>query len=237
MKNKIEIRLLWGLVAIIFTAELLIMLLLRYVLPPFPAFAETLLDSAALSVIIYPAIYLLLFRPLVMEIVRREELEDKLALFKRIIEEAPEFVAIGDADKRPFYYNKAARKMLGYGADEKMDGIKIEDTHPDWATKLVLEEGLPAAERDGSWSEETAILSRGGDIIPVMQSIMAHRNESGKIAYYSTIAHNILDRKAYEDKLKERAKELEQLNRIMLNREARMAELKEENRKLKNGKT
>lgn len=84
--------------------------------------------------------------------------------------------------------------MIGIGADEDISDLKIEDTHPDWAAKLVRDEGLPTAVRDGTWRAETALLTRDGIEIPVSQVIVAHKGPDGNVEFFATIMRDITDR-------------------------------------------
>ena len=109
---------------------------------------------------------------LTAETTERERAEGTRARLTAILEATPDFVAIGHADGRVIYYNRAARGMLGIGEGEDISTIRILDTHPEWAGRLVFGEGIPAAIRDGIWSGETALLGRGGREIPVSQVII-----------------------------------------------------------------
>ncbi|MBI5177986.1 MAG: PAS domain S-box protein [Nitrospinae bacterium] len=116
-----------------------------------------------------------------------------------IIETTTDFVATADAKGNVLYYNKAARKLLGIGEDEDISKIRIPDTHPEWATKLVLEEGLPSAIRDGAWSGETAFINRDGKEIPASQVIIAHKDAVGNVQLFSTIARDITELKNVQE--------------------------------------
>lgn len=131
----------------------------------------------------------------------RERLRRRQDMLMAIIEESPDFVSTADAQGRVLFYNRAARRMLGIGEDEDLSGIRIPDTHPEWVRDLVMQEALPAAARDGVWTGETCFLSRDGREIPVLQTIVAHRNEDGQVEYFSTIAVDISERKRYEEEL------------------------------------
>lgn len=127
----------------------------------------------------------------------RKEQERLLA----IIEESPDFVATADAQGRVLFYNRAARRMLAIADDEDISRIRIPDTHPAWAKETIQREALPAAAREGVWTGESSFLSRDGREIPVLQTIVAHKNEAGEVDYYSTIAVDITERKRYEEQL------------------------------------
>ncbi|MEK6777083.1 MAG: ATP-binding protein [bacterium] len=126
--------------------------------------------------------------------------------YASIIGATSDFVATALPDGRVNSYNRAARKMLGIGENEDISNIRIPDTHPEWAKRLVLDEGIPAAIRDGIWSGETAFLDRGGREIPVSQVIIAHKNARGEVEFLSTIARDITERKAMEAQLRQSQK-------------------------------
>src|SRR5207248_1326779 len=62
---------------------------------------------------------------------------------------------------------------------------------------------LPTAELSGSWSGESEYISRSGRVIPVSQVSVVHRDGNGHVAYLSTIARDISDRKLAEAALRE----------------------------------
>ncbi len=138
----------------------------------------------------------------------RDITEHKLAEKERsrliaVIEGASDFISTGYPDGRIFYFNKAARRMLGIGEDEDISNIRIPDTHPEWAKKIIQKEGIPTAIREGIWSSETAILSRDGREIPVSQVIISHRTPDGRVDYLSTIVRDITERKLAEEALRD----------------------------------
>ncbi|MBI2493377.1 MAG: response regulator, partial [Candidatus Rokubacteria bacterium] len=128
---------------------------------------------------------------LAAETTERERAEETRGRLIAILEATPDFVAIGHADGRVVYYNRAARRMLGIWEDEDISTIRVPDTHPEWAGRLVLGEGIPAAIRDGVWRGETALLGRDGREIPVSQVIIAHRAPDGSVEFLSIIARDI----------------------------------------------
>lgn len=116
-----------------------------------------------------------------------------------ILEATSDFVAVYDETGASIYANAAARALIGYGGG--MDAGNVLAGHPDWARDIVRDEAWPAAERDGIWQGETAMLGQDGGEIPVSQVIIAHRDDGGRVQYFSTIARDIRDRKAYEHRI------------------------------------
>ncbi len=124
---------------------------------------------------------------------------NEIKKFAFILEATSDFVAIGLPDGRVNYYNKAARRILGIGENEDISNIRLPDTHPERALRLVMDEGIPTAIRDGIWSGETAFLNRNGSEIPVLQVIIAHKSPDGTVEFLSTIARDITERKNTEN--------------------------------------
>ncbi len=130
---------------------------------------------------------------------RAEEFQARLAA---AIEATSDFVAIADVDGRPLYVNKGGREMVGIGADEDLSSVAIPDSHPKWARELVLNEGIPTALRDGIWRGETALLTRDGREVPVLQVIVAPKRPDGTVGFVATIMRDISERKRGEEALR-----------------------------------
>ena len=137
------------------------------------------------------------------DITEEKEAERKQAKLSAVIETTPDFAGLTDENATAIYINKAGRKMAGISEKEDITKYKIPDFHPKWAAEKVQKEGIPVAIKKGSWTGETAILDREGKITPVLQVILSHKNPNGRIAYFSTIAHDISERKESEEKLRE----------------------------------
>src|SRR5674476_551438 len=120
------------------------------------------------------------------EIVERKRIEKEQARLVAIIEATPDMVATGDPNGRVLYYNRAGLRMLGFEPGLDLSTVRFLDTHPDWAAKLVMEEGFPHAIEHGTWSGETALLGRDGREIPVSQVLIAHKRPDGSVEYLST---------------------------------------------------
>lgn len=151
--------------------------------------------------------------------IERDITERKLAEEKRkqliaIIEATPDFVATADAKGKHVFINNAGKKMLGFDTDEDLSNVTIADAHPEWARKIVLEEGLPTAAREGFWIGETAFLHRDGNETPISQIIVAHKNDKGKVEFFSTIARDITQRKQFEEELILAKNKAEEMNEV-----------------------
>ncbi|MBI3776268.1 MAG: EAL domain-containing protein [Gammaproteobacteria bacterium] len=129
-----------------------------------------------------------------------------------ILESTSDLVSIADSTGHLLYLNRAARTLLGVGADEDIVNIVIADFLPDPANHPILTEGLPAAIRQGSWSGENVLMNRRGQEIFISQVILAHKTPDGKLDVLSTIMRDITEHKKTQVQL--------QLFRQLLDRSA-----------------
>lgn len=93
--------------------------------------------------------------------------------------------------------------MVGLPEDVDLTHLEVKDIHPGWATKRVLEEGIPTVLRQGYWQGETALRNMNdGYEIPVSQLLLLHRDESAVPRQLSTIMRDITSSKQIEQSLR-----------------------------------
>jgi PAS domain S-box-containing protein len=139
---------------------------------------------------------------------RRRQAEAARSQLVAILDATPDFVGTADAAGQALYLNRAARKILGVGADEDISQVKIGNSHPPWAANLVLQEGVPTAVREGLWQGETVMLSDDGREIPLSQVILSHPGPQGQVDFISTIGRDISDLKRAEEALEKSEQKL-----------------------------
>lgn len=138
---------------------------------------------------------------LTAEISERKRIQEEQARLVAILEATPDFVGTATADGRPLYINRAGRRMRGRSQSSDWLPDHVRENHPKWVEKLMQEEAIPYARIHGSWSGEAAILGQDGQEIPVLQVVIAHQGPDGSLAYFSTIGHDITERKMYEARI------------------------------------
>ena len=126
--------------------------------------------------------------------------EEERARLVQILETTSDYVCMTDPAGTITYLNAAGRKLIGAPESEGI-GKSVGEIYPAWARELIEREGTPVASSAGVWNGETAILGADGMEIPVSQVIVAHRGPGGEIRFFSTIARDIRERKAYEARL------------------------------------
>ncbi|MBN1124726.1 MAG: PAS domain S-box protein [Sedimentisphaerales bacterium] len=155
----------------------------------------------------------------ITDITERKRAEQDLQRLTAILEATSDLVSISTLDKRVTYLNQAGRRLLGWAENQKLDGVRIPDIHPQWAVEKICEQGIPHAIEHGSWQGETAILGSDGQDIPVSQAIMVHKSPTGTVEYLSTIMRDITERKQAEQErealLKALASKNEELESII----------------------
>lgn len=137
------------------------------------------------------------------DITTRKQAKREQQRLLAILEATPDFVSTADPSGRLLYMNRSGRQLMGKEPDEDLKTALIPDAHPAWAQKLIAEEGLPVARRNGVWSGETAVLRHDGREMSTSQVILSHTNTEGEVAYFSTIARDISTRKRTEQQLRE----------------------------------
>jgi diguanylate cyclase (GGDEF)-like protein/PAS domain S-box-containing protein len=126
--------------------------------------------------------------------------EQERARLVQILEATSDLVGMFNPDGIITYLNAAGRKLTGV-PDSRTVTVPINQLQPEWARRLIEQEGRPAAKRYGLWHGETAVIGGDGKEIPVSQLIIAHRGVGDDIEFYSTIARDIRERKAYEARI------------------------------------
>ena len=88
----------------------------------------------------------------------------------------------------PVFANAAARRTIGLGDDESLDGIGLGDIHPRWAVERIARQGIPDTLEGRTWQADLAVIDSEGEERPVSYVLMAHHGSDGTISYWSSIS-------------------------------------------------
>jgi PAS domain S-box-containing protein len=116
-----------------------------------------------------------------------------------VLEATPDFVGMADADGRPLFINRAGRRLIELGEQEDISGHHIGDYHPEWAKRLIMEEAIPTAIKTGTWTGETALLTRKGQEVPVSQVVVVNKNSIGEVQFLATLMRDLTMQKKLEE--------------------------------------
>jgi PAS domain S-box-containing protein len=131
-----------------------------------------------------------------------------------VLAQTSDLVAITDLQGRIQYMNSAGRRLLGMSQDEDVVGADAADLHPPDVVELIRRDYIPKALRDGIWSGENTFWSRDGRVIPVLQVILAHKNENGNLDFLSTIARDLTELKNTQSALHDSEKRFLQAQKM-----------------------
>ncbi|MEW6775137.1 MAG: CHASE domain-containing protein [Bdellovibrionota bacterium] len=144
-----------------------------------------------------------LVRGSLVDIAERKRAEQDRMRLSAVLDTTTDFVGwAGAKDQKVVYVNPAGRRLLGITQDHDVRGDHISNYHPAWAYKIISEVAIPLAIREGSWRGETAFVSRDGREIATSQVLLAHKNDRGEVEFFSTIARDISERVARENRIR-----------------------------------
>lgn len=130
------------------------------------------------------------------DITDRKATENENKKLNKILEESPDFVIYYDLKLKPLYNNKSYKNLRFVHNKETAYPI-----HPEWVDLILNKKAIPYAMKHGSWKGETAIFSKEGIEVPVLQLIIIHKDENGTPAFISSVMRDITQRKENEKEL------------------------------------
>lgn len=128
--------------------------------------------------------------------------ELELQRFRDLTDRAADFIAIAAADGTGIYVNPAGRDMIGMprerpAADSTMsDGIAPAD-------RRRFDGVLVQVRESGSWSGPMRFVDSAGTAIPTWLAIVAHRDERGEVAFFTSVAQDLRERRGGEPALQQ----------------------------------
>jgi len=129
-----------------------------------------------------------------------KELETELNKYKSIADNSPAYIGMASLDRKVLYINKEMRKEFGFSESEDITKYSNSDFYS--AKGLEISKSIANnLQENGCWYGENELQTRGGKLIPVMQSIVTIKDKTGSPLYYSMTAINISKQKAAERKI------------------------------------
>lgn len=129
LKLKSPLRMVIIIAVSVFVIEAAIMFLLPF-LPPLPYLLDGLIDASAITILLSPVIYYLIFRPMTSYIAEirsaRDLIKDEKAKIEAIITGSQDAIIMMDSRGVITFWNPASEKMFGFTRDEALDRILHE---------------------------------------------------------------------------------------------------------------
>jgi len=156
------------------------------------------------------------------DITKRKEAEEKVKLFSQAIENAFDSFILTDMNGNITYANKSATKSFGYAPDEAI-GLNVSQLteNPEDAKKII--EGI---KKEGSWSGEVMQIRKDKKKFPTILTTSLVQDDQGYPKVMLGIFRDITKSKKAEEELKKKISDLERFQRITVDRELKMIELK-----------
>ncbi len=136
----------------------------------------------------------------IADALERQRAENAQAQLVGILEAGSDLVAIAEKEsQRLTWLNRAGRAMLGLEAAEDLSLWRISDIVPHWVWELKVRACYPVVEAVGSWTGESAILTRDGHEVTVSEMITRLPSQPGtREEGYAFIIRDITEQKRLE---------------------------------------
>jgi len=118
-----------------------------------------------------------------------------------VADHSDKFIAVVCANSgRLVYANKALKAVLGWqeGGGRRHGNFTLSDLYPSWQHDAELASILQQASSNGSAKSETLMIDRQGRLLPVYQTLLAHKDDQGKVRHYTIVAQDLLTHRSDE---------------------------------------
>jgi PAS domain S-box-containing protein len=122
---------------------------------------------------------------------KRAEAEKVQSHLLTILDKTPVFTAMADRTGALFYLNSAGRTLMALEDQEALSGLTLIECQAPGARTRIAAEALPVAERDGVWSGDSVLFSRDGREIMSYLTLIAHRDEHGRLEGYCLLGRDM----------------------------------------------
>ncbi len=129
------------------------------------------------------------------DITERRAAERQAEQLTEVLERSIEVVVLSDEAGQVVWANQRARDFLRLGSDYHVSELTSVESRA-----KLRDVVMPFVRRHGVWTGELTLRTTAGDEVPVIATVQGHR-ERGEIVLVSTIAHDITELKAAQNRL------------------------------------
>ena len=153
----------------------------------------------------------------------------KEPIFKKVFDNSAIGMAIVSPEGKWINTNKSVSKILGY-SETDLQKISFQDiTHKDDLKKDLDYVKQMLDNKINTYQMEKRYIHKNGKTIWALLNVSIIRDEENNPKYFISEIIDISNIKSYANQLEEKINQLEKLNRVMVDREIKMAELKKKN--------
>lgn len=160
--------------------------------------------------------------------VKRKESEKR---FRTVADSAPVMIWMSDADKKSTYVNKVWLDFTGRSLEEELGEGWKNDVHPD-DLKMISDAYEAAFAKQKPFNVEYRLRRKDGTYGWVFSRAIPHFTIDNVFLGYVGSCVDITERKEVEEQKQGYVEEIEEMNRLMVERELKMIELKEKIKQL-----
>lgn len=132
----------------------------------------------------------------------------------RVLESTQDLVIFANLDLTVSHLNEAARKALELEHTD-YSAFALSWFVTEKGLAILMDEGFPSAKKTGSWRGELTMRSLKASRIPVLLELLVHRSLHGDIEYFSLVAHDLSEKKAAEEQLKQYQADIDHASRLV----------------------
>lgn len=166
------------------------------------------------------------------DVTERKQMEEGLRnseeRFRKIFENNQYGIILTGADLKFIRANPAFCKITGYSEAELLTKKFSDITHPENVEADVVSVEKMISGKIPFYLTEKRYIKKTGEKVWVKLFVSVVRNEDGSFKYFLGMVEDISEQKKTEEDLDKKYQEIERMNKYMVDRELKMAELKKE---------
>ncbi len=145
---------------------------------------------------------------LVANAIESHRLDERSRLLAAIVENHPDFIGVGSLVGQALYVNPAGLRMMGLSADYDVTQMIATDFYDQDSAKLLMDEAIPIALRDGAWTGESNLRRADESTLSVDQIININYDAHNNPVSFAITMHDITERLESEAELARQSDEL-----------------------------
>ena len=155
--------------------------------------------------------FVLQISSLVANAIESRRLDEQSRLLASIVENHPDFIGVGSLMGQALYVNPAGRRMIGLPLDYDITQMITTDFYNEENAKILIDQAVPAALKNGAWQGESYLKQSSGDELPVDQIININYDVNNEPVSFAITMHDITERKMSELAIRESEEQLQSL--------------------------